>query len=367
MPKRCLLQPSFWVGAIALVLASACSRPEIDTAEVVRPVRVVELQAGGGTFEESFPAQVEPRFQANLSFQVGGKLVNRLVNVGDKVKQGQVLAKLDPQDLRLGLQAAQAQFDAASTEHAQVKTDMERSQTLKQQNFVSQAELDRRQLALDAAESRLRQARAQLSAQSNQNRYGELRSPNNGVISMVYAEAGQVVSAGQPVVQWADEGEVQVRMAAPEGRVSDIQIGQVASVTLWSGKEPLEARVREVSPVADPQARTFEVLLDVQDPDKISRFGMSATVKFSKSAQANAFKLPVSALVGEQAGTFVWVLNETAGVVNKRMVQPYDISESEFLVKDGLKNGELIVTAGTHVLNEGQKARRFIEAASTVQ
>lgn len=362
MSKSRLYLPVVWAAVGSLLLA-ACSRPEIDTTEVIRPVRVIELQAGGSTFEESFPGQIEPRVQARLSFQVGGKLTARLVDVGDKVTKGQVLAKIDPQDLSLALQAAQAQYDAAATEHAQLKTDLERAKTLKQQNFISQAELDRRQLALDAASSRLSQARAQLGAQGNQRQYGDLRAPGNGVISSVYAEAGQVMAPGQAVVLWADEKDVQVSIAVPENRVSEIKPAQQASVLLWSGKQALAARVREISPVADPVTRTFGVLLDVDDPAKLSRFGMSATVQFTTASKSTAFKLPISALVAEHSGAFVWVFDEKQGVVNKRVVQPYDVSESDFLVKEGLSNGELIVTAGTHVLNEGQKVRRFIETS----
>jgi len=366
MSKSRMYMPVVWAALGSLLLA-ACSRGDIDTSELIRPVRVLELQSSGSTFEESFPGQIEPRYQANLSFQVGGKLVSRLVDVGDRVKKGQVLAKLDPQDLGLALQAAQAGFDAAATEHAQLKTDLDRAKTLKQQNFISQAELDRRQLAFDAAASRLSQARAQLSTQSNQRQYGDLRAPNDGVISAVYAEAGQVMAPGQAVVQYANENEVQVSMAVPESRVTDIKVGQSATVLLWSDKESLSAKVREVSPVADPVTRTFAVLLDVSDPGRASRFGMSATVQFSKAAQANAFKLPISALVAEHTGAFVWVFDEAQGVVNKRIVQPSDVSESDFLVKEGLNNGELIVTAGTHVLNEGQKVRRFIETSDLAQ
>ncbi|MFN7506420.1 MAG: efflux RND transporter periplasmic adaptor subunit, partial [Limnobacter sp.] len=332
MSKSRLFLPVLWAAVGSLLLA-ACSRPEIDVTEVIRPVQVLELQAGGSTFEESFPGQIEPRFQAKLSFQVGGKLTARLADVGDKVAKGQVLAKIDPQDLSLALQAAQAQFDAAATEHTQLKTDLERAKTLKQQNFISQAELDRKQLAFDAASSRLTQTRAQLSTQANQRQYGELRAPGNGVVSSVYAEAGQVLAPGQAVFQWADENEVQVSMAVPENKVSEIKPGRDAKVFLWSGKQALNAKVREVSPVADPITRTFAVLLDVADPTRISRFGMSATVQFTIAAESTAFKLPISALVAEHTGAFVWVFDEKQGVVNKRIVKPYDVSESDFLVK----------------------------------
>lgn len=358
--------PLVW-ATLGLLLLASCTRANIDTSEVVRPVRVIELQASGSSFDEKFPGQIEPRIQANLSFQVSGKLLNRLVDVGDRVKKGQVLAKIDPQDLSLALQSAKAGLDAAITEHAQLKIELERASTLIQQNFISQAELDRRQLALDTAASRLAQARTHFNTQSNQNQYGKLQAPGDGVIAMVYAEAGQVVQAGQAIIQWANENEVQVRIAVPESRIADIKVGQPASVFLWSGNQVLSASVREVTPVANPLSRTFNVLLDVQDIAKLSRFGMSATVQFSKASEPHVFKLPISALVAQQAGPFVWVFDEAKGVVNKRQVKPHTVFENYFLVKEGLKNGELVVTAGTHVLNEGQKTRRFVETEDFTQ
>ena len=122
-----------------------------------------------------------------------------------------------------------------------------------------------------------------------------------------------------------------------------------------------------MSPVANPVTRTFAVLLDIADPGKSARFGMSATVQFSKAAQAGSFSLPITALVAEHNGMFVWVFDEGKGVVNKRTIQAHDISESHFLVAENLKDGELVVTAGTHVLNEGQKVRRFVEPTALTQ
>ncbi|HEY1058485.1 MAG TPA: efflux RND transporter periplasmic adaptor subunit [Limnobacter sp.] len=362
MVPLCPVKPWLLMAALALSL-TACSRSAPDTSEVIRPVRVMALKADGTESEDTFPAQIEPRYSASLSFQVGGRLIARLADVGDRVKKGQVLARVDPQDLKLALQAAQAQFAAANTEYLQNKTDLARFKTLREQNFISQAELDRRQLALDAAESRLTQARAQLNVQQNQAQYSELKAPNDGVISQVLLDAGQVVAPGQPVLQWANEKAVQVRMAVPEGRVKDIRDGQVAVVDLWSIRQQLKATVREVGPVADPITRTYPVYLDLTQSAPDARFGMSATVRFAARNPDVAFKLPVAALVAEATGAFVWVFDEAKGEVHRRPVKPYDVNETSFLVKDGLKDGELVVTAGTHTLSEGQKARRFIETA----
>lgn len=360
MPVSRALLPSLMFSGLTLFL-TACSRPDIDTSELIRPVRVVELSASATSSIESFAGQIQPRFDSSLSFQVGGKLIARSAEVGQRVKKGQVLAKIDPQDLRLAVQAAQAQLDAANLEFVQVQTDLERFKKLRAENFISQAELDRRQLALDAASSRLKQARAQFNVQSNQNQYGELRAPNDGVIARVFAEVGQVVAPGQAVVQWANENAVEVGIAVPESKVAELKPGQKARVELWSGEKALVAKIREISPLADPVTRAFEVHLDVDDPNRVARFGMSATVVFEHALQDQSFKLPITALVAEHTGAYVWVFDEANGVVNKRKVEPHDVSESAFLVKSGLKNGELIVTAGTHVLTEGQKVRRFIE------
>ncbi|MDH4394968.1 MAG: efflux RND transporter periplasmic adaptor subunit [Limnobacter sp.] len=359
---------AFLNALVALVFAgllisglSACSRKAPDTSEIIRPVRVMELQSAAAAVQESYPAQIEPRYSSPLSFLVGGKLLERKVELGQRVTKNQVIARIDPQDLQLGLKAAQAQLDAAKADQSQAKTDLDRSKTLKDQGFVSQAELDRRQLALDAAASRLNQATAQFNVQSNQARYGTLLAPNDGVIAQVFVEAGQNVSPGQPVVQWADPKAVQARIAVPEGRVAAYKVGRAAQARLWAGQDALDATVREVSPVADPLTRAYPVLLDIKDPKAEARFGMSATVLFSREVSQSAFKLPIASLVASTQGAYVWVFDEKQGIVNKREVKPFDISESDFLVKEGLKEGELIVTAGTHVLNDGQKAKRFIE------
>lgn len=350
--------------SVCVVLGvGACSRPKADTTEVIRPVRVLEVQSAATQVEESFPAQIESRVQAPLSFQVGGCIVARYVELGQVVKKGQVLAKIDPKDVQLGLQAAQAQLDAAQADFAQSKIDLSRSQTLKEKGFVSQGELDRRQLAVDAAQSRVQQAQAQLKVQRNQTQYTTLVAPDDGVIAQVMAEVGQIMAPGQAVFQWVKPSELQARLSIPENKVTAYKPGRLATVKLWEHSDSLKAVVREVSAVADPMTRSYAVKLDLQDPNKAARLGMSATAYFDRKVSDAAFKLPIAALVAEPGGAYVWILDEKNGVVNKRSVRPFDISESDFLVKEELKPGELLVVAGTHVLNDGQKATRFVEAA----
>lgn len=354
-----------FVGA---ALLTGCSRSGIDTSEVVRPVRVLELQRGENTLTESFPAQIEARHQADLGFQVGGRIIQREVELGERVAAGQVLFSLDPQDLRLAQNAAQAQQDAAQAELAQLQIEYQRAQTLKEENFISQAEVERRKLAVDAAAARLQQAKAQLDAQRNQTRYASLRAPAAGVVTALYGDAGQVVAAGQPVLRWADESSLQARIAMPERAFGAVKTGQSATVQVWAvAQQGVQATVRELAQSADNQTRSFEVILDLTSPSPQVRPGMSATVTFESQLEGQAFRLPLSALVAEPTGAYVWVFDEAQGKVNRRPVQPHDVSESSFLVKDNLRDGELIVTAGTHVLNEGQAARRFVEATDLMR
>lgn len=348
-------------SAILIATLSACSRPELDTSEVIRPVRVMEIQSASANIEESYPAQVEARFNSALSFQVGGQLIKRDVDVGQPVKKGQVLAQLDPKDLKLALRSAQAQLNAAETEYKQTQTDLARAQELKDKGFVSQAQLDRQQLAFDAAQSRLAQAKANYRVQANQNRYGSLLAPNDGVITALYAEVGQVMAPGQPVLQWADQTAVQVKLAVPETRVSFFQEGMMARVKLWSQSDFLPAKVREVSPVADPITRTYQILLDLDADQQDVRFGMSATVFFDKQVSHQRPRVPVSAVVADGLGPFVWVFNEDQGTVSKRRIAAKEVVKEGVLIDKGLSDGDLVVTAGTHVLNEGQKVKRFIE------
>lgn len=353
-----------WVATLLGLSVVSCSKGNSNQSEIVRPVRVVEVKAQDAQFEESYPAQIEPRFQATLSFQVGGRLLQRQAEVGLRVKKGAVLARIDPQDLQLALSAAKAQFNVAQTEYTQSVTDLNRAKTLKGQNFVSQAELDRKQLAFEAASGRLAQAKSQLSLQSNQSAYGVLLAPGDGVISRVYAQTGQILSPGQAVVQWANDKSVQVRLAIPENKIDQYAVGRKATVRLWSQDSVLNAVVREVSPVADPSTRAYPVYLDLENVQGQARFGMSATVTFVRlqdTSQSPAYKLPGSALVGASKGTYVWVFDAAQGKVHRRSVVPIDVSENSFLVREGLKEGELVVTAGTHVLTEGQSVRRFVE------
>jgi RND family efflux transporter MFP subunit len=313
-----------------------------------------------------YTAEVKARIEARLGFRVGGKLIRRHVEVGQRVRAGQLLAELDAADLGLASQAGQAQVGAAQSQRDLAASELKRAQELKAQGFVSAVEIDRRQAQLNAAEATLKQARAQSAVQGNQARYARLLADADGVVLALEAEAGQVVAAGAPVVRLARDGAREVQFSVPEDKVQWVRAGQRAAVRLWSSQssstptEPLAAVVREVAAVADPVTRTFAVRAALPAQAKVS-LGSTAFVQMESSEgdALPALALPTSALWRNAEGTSVWVFDPASSTVQPRVIQVQGLSDNEVLVQQGLKPGDEVVVAGVHVLSAGQKVQRF--------
>jgi multidrug efflux system membrane fusion protein len=357
------------VLTVALLLG-ACSRPEAPQ-EPVRAVKLMTVSRGAVQAHAGYAGEVRARTESRLGFRVGGKLVQRPVEVGQRVAAGQLLAQLDAQDLALAAQAAQAQIAAAQTQRDLAAADLKRFSDLKAQGFVSGAEIERRQATLDAAEATLRQARAQGSVQGNQAGYARLLSDGPGVVLSVEAEVGQVVAAGTPVVRLARDGARDAVIAVPEDQVARIRVGQSAQVRLWAAGQaapaPLAAQVREIAASADPATRTFQVKLGLPADAQVA-LGSTVSVAFETGDAAGApaapapVRLPTSALIQAPGGgkdTAVWVFDAASSSVNLRTVALSGTDGNEVLVASGLKDGEEIVAAGVHVLSPGQKVTRF--------
>src|SRR5690606_26568742 len=244
-------------AAILSFALAACSAGE-EAAVPPRPGLVAHPEAAAGAAALAYPGEVRAREETALSFRVGGKIVRRLVEVGERVKRGQLLAELDPGDLRLQASAAQAQLAAAEAELERAAADKARYKQLAAEQLVSRSALQAQEAALAAAAGQARAARASLGVARNQAGYAELRAPADGVIALRQAEAGQVVAAGQAVFGLAGKGAREIAIALPEARIEDFAVGQRAAVELWSARgKRLPARIREIAPAADPQTRTF--------------------------------------------------------------------------------------------------------------
>jgi RND family efflux transporter MFP subunit len=355
--------PRFALGlalAASLALAS-CSKTEAPQ-EPVRSVKVLTVGAGNFQSIHEFAGEVRARVESRLGFRVAGKITQRQAELGQRVKAGQVLAQLDPRDYQLAADAARAQLAAATTNRDLAAADFKRYAALKDQNFISGAELERRETTFKAAQAQLDQAKAQLASQGNQAGYTTLVADVSGVVTAIEAEVGQVVSAGTPVVRIAQDGPRDVVFSVPEDKVAAIKPGSDVGVRTWTDNTPLVGKIREVAASADPVTRTYPVKVSL---DAAAAPPLGATVYVSPKALSLAgmpvIKLPTSALRKEGQGTAVWVLDKATMTVKSQPIQIAMADGNEAVVSSGLQPGMVVVSAGVHVLSPGQKVTIYQE------
>ena len=339
----------------SVLLLAACSRPA-PPEEPVRSVKLLTIGVGAVDTTLEYAGEVRARVESRLGFRVAGKIVQRQAELGQHVRAGQVLAQLDPRDYQLAADAARAQMAAAATQRDLAAADFKRYQALKDQNFISGAELERRDATLKGAQASLDQARAQLSSQGNQANYTTLVADVSGVVTGIDAEPGQVVAAGTPVVRIAQDGARDVVFAVPEDKVAQITQGSDVAVRGWSGGAPLAGRVREVAASADPSTRTFQVKVAI---DGAQAPALGSTVYVTPQALSHAgmavIKLPTTALRQQGQATAVWVYDAASGTVKSQVVQIATADGNEAVVASGLTPGMQVVATGVHVLSPGQK------------
>ena len=351
--------------SLVLTLA-ACSKP-VETQAPVRSVRTQVLVEGGGALQREFAAEVRARTESRLGFRVGGKVTRRLVELGQHVQAGQALAQLDPQDLKLSEDAARAGLASAEVQAAQAAADLKRFKELRAQGFISEAELERRTTSERAAEAALRQARAQAGVQTNQASYAVLTAAAAGVITAVDVEPGQVVAAGQPVLTLAHDGPRDAVFSVPEdlGPALRPLVGKAGGVQVrrWGSADWVHATVREVAAATDPLTRTYLAKADVAGA--AVELGQTASVQMRVPTRVTSgVPVPLPAVVEREGQTIVWVLDPRSMTVQPQAVVTGDVLGNVVLVAKGLQPGQEVVTAGTHVLQPGQKVRRFQEAAA---
>lgn len=337
-------------GALA-----ACSKPAPPT-EDIRPVRVIQLVADAGAERSQFSGDVRPRYESQLGFRVGGKIIERKVDVGATVKRGTVLMRLDPQDIRLAETQARATLRAADTERELAAADYQRHVNLRSQNFVSQAVLDAKQSTLKAAQANVDAARAGLRGQSNQADYTTLVADVDGVVTAIDAEVGQVVQAGTPVVRVARTAEKEVVIGIPENKVDGLRQSADVTVRLWADAgQTIPGKIREIAPMADAATRTYTVKVAL--PARAdARLGMSATVELATgAATTGGLRVPLTALVNNKGASSVWVVEN--GAVRLVPVQVAGQVDNDVLVSGAVRAGQNVVTAGVNLLKPGQKVR----------
>lgn len=340
--------------ACALLLA-ACGNGD-EAGEVARPAMVEQPQPAGAGFE-AYPGDVRARHEPVLAFRVGGKIAKRHVDAGARVRRGQVLAELDPEDLRLQVAAARAQLAAAEANLATARAERDRYRNMLERKLVSQSLYDAQQNAYQAAEAQVGTVRAQLDVSRNQAEYAQLRAPADGVIAARHAEAGQVVAAGQSIFTLAEDGEREIAISLPEQRIRNFSVGQAVLVELWSdsGKR-VPGRIRELVPAADALTRTYAARVSFDADASGAELGQSARVYAGQPGEA-ALSVPLAAVTGEAGGHHVWVVDPASQHLRRTPVVVGPYGETRVTVLSGLAPQDWVVVAGVHLLREGQVVR----------
>ncbi len=372
-PKQTSLLTATVLVASALVLLG-CSKAAPDAKEGAkaaatkedppRPVRTVRVATGPLDTALFLPAEVKPRFEQRYGFRVGGKLAKRLVDVGQTVKVGQVLAVMDAADVLPAIAAQQAQVEASRTDVALQQSELKRVQELSDKGFVSGAALDRQVALTQAAVARLKAAQSQGAVVSNSLNFQTLRADRAGLVTGIDAEVGTVVAAGQTVIRVSQTGEKELVVAVPEKAVDALRTATaiIAMADAVPGKI-YTATLRELAPSADPASRTYAARLSIPQADEALRWGMSATVRVALS-DAKGVMVPNSALYTRDSTPRVWVVDRATQTVQPVAVKLGVSGDNGVAVTEGLKDGDTVVTAGSNLLQPGQKVK-LLDGADT--
>jgi membrane fusion protein, multidrug efflux system len=376
-----IIRVVFSAALIALALLAACSKPAPAPAPE-RAVKVITVGASGLQAGYEYAGEVRSQVESRLGFRVGGKIVKRQAEVGQRVKIGQILAQLDPQDFQLATDASRAALAVATTNRDLAAADFKRFQSLKEQNFISGAELERREATLKAAQAQVTQANAQLANAGNQVGYTNLVASVAGIITAVEAEVGQVVSGGAPVVRIAQDGPRDVVFSVPEDRLALVAVGSTAKAKRWSADgangagtgDEFNGKIRELAASADPLTRTYQAKLAIDmSVNSSATAGMNlplgSTVYVypnNQLAGVQAIKLPTSSLMqSAQGASQVWLLDKTTMTVKATNVQVATADGNEAVIASGLKAGDVVVSAGVHVLSPGLKVSIYQEKSAS--
>lgn len=345
-----------FAGAIFAALAG-CSDEVAETKEVLRPVKVVEIAKADDARRLDYSGSVRARVEMNLGFRVNGKITERLVDVGDRVKPGDLLARVDPNDYQLAVKSAQANLAAAVKQVETTDLARKRAEQLFAKNVTPKSELEQASLSYDQAVSARDSASSSLEQARNQVSYADLKSDQNGIVTTINADVGQVVGSGTPVVTVAVDGEKEVQIAVPEMDIAQFKSGKMVKARFWSDDAlTLEGKVREVAGSADQQSRTFAVRVSLPNDPRIL-LGMTATIEAKVEDEKVLISIPLSALAEKEGRQIVWVVDRGTGTVHARDIKVADFTDSGVRVTDGLRAGDVVVAAGTQFMTENLKVK----------
>lgn len=348
---------AFFCALLVLLCLAGCGKEEKNAA---KPPLVKTLTAEPGTLisQTTYAGTVRGRYESNLSFQVGGRILSRNVQAGSYVHAGDVLMTLDPRDVIRQAEQGDAQAASALAQMELARANLDRYRQLYEAGAASASTLDQYQTNYNVAAAAYENAKAQAAQGHNALSYASLTANADGVISSVSVEEGQVIAAGQTALSLVQTEELEVEIQVPEQRLQDAVIGNSATIRFWAMPGTVTGRIREVSPMADAASRTYTVRLSLPQPPPGLQLGMTADASLAPMELAEArmlFLLPLSAVYQTDHRPQVWVVD------GQNRVQLKDISVEEFgdnqVAVTGLSDGDRVVIAGVHNLREGQEVR----------
>lgn len=339
------------------MLLGACKPAEEPKAEPIRPVRVMTVEKQPGGQAVSFTGQIQARDEVNLSFRVGGRMIERSVNVGDRVAAGQAVARLEEEPARNALRTARANHSAASSQLTRARNDFARQQRLLASGATSRADYDQAVEAMEAARAQVDSTKAQLDTAEDQLGYTRLVADAAGSVTARGAEPGEVVEAGRMIVRVALEGGRDAVFDVPE-RVIRAAYPEVEVNVVLASEPNVRAtgRVRELAPQADPVTRTFRVRVGLNNPPSAMRLGSTVVGAIQLDA-GSGITVPASALTRAERQPAVWVVDPASSTVFLRNVEVYRYELDRVVVAHGLAPDEIVVIAGVQALRPGQKVQ----------
>jgi membrane fusion protein, multidrug efflux system len=355
-------RPALLSLLLATVMIAGC-KEEHPAAEAPAPVRVQRIEVATATEARAYTGVVRARYETDLGFRVSGKITERLVNIGDRVKKDQPLARLDPTDYNLAVKSDEAELDAARSALAQAAADELRYEKLLTERWVAPAAYEQKKAAADGARGRVERDERALDLARNQLAYTELRANEAGIVTALPVEAGQVVAAGQLAVRVAQLAEREVAVAIPESRLNDTR-ASTAIVDLWSdGSRHYPSTLREFSPQADPITRTYQARFTIQGADDAVALGMTATVRLTPRQGRQVVRLPLGAIYSDGGGASVWVVTEDNAHLHRTPVEVIEFRQNDVLIASGLHGNERVVALGAQLLDDN-KVIRIVEERS---
>ena len=340
------------------ILATGCGKQAQQETDIpsVKAMRVGIEESGDAV---NYAGEVKGRYESQLAFQVGGKIITRNINLGDRVSQGDILLAIDAKDVAQSANIGAAQVESARAQLSLAEANLNRYRQLYEQEAVSLAQYEQYKTTYDSAVATLKQAEAQAVQGSNALGYSRLLSDGDGVISAINAEVGQVVAAGQSIVTLVKSGELEVEINVPENRLKDVQVGQTVTASFWALENvTAQGTIREISPMADKTARTYKVRVSLDNPPAEVSLGMTANIVIKQENRVDKeLVIPLTAIFQTGDTPNVWVIEE-----EKVRLQPIVIEnfgDNSVKVLSGIKQGETIVIAGVHKLHDGQMVRQL--------